>query len=126
MRPVCARSLAMSIATSPSEPRTMGSSISLPSHFSTAGGSDIRWLLVDGEFARLQATGARKPNGRVTRSQQIGAISLAWIGPGSGCQTRRSMDFDLSDDQRALRDGARELLDGLASPARVRAHAESG
>ncbi len=32
------------------------------------------------------------------------------------------MDFDLSDDQIALRDGARELLDGLASPARVRAH----
>ena len=32
------------------------------------------------------------------------------------------MDFDLSDDQLALRDGARELLDGLASPARVRAH----
>ncbi len=36
------------------------------------------------------------------------------------------MDFDLSDDQRALRDGARELLDGLASPAQVRAHAEAG
>jgi alkylation response protein AidB-like acyl-CoA dehydrogenase len=32
------------------------------------------------------------------------------------------MDFDLSDDQVALRDGARELLDGLATPARVRAH----
>ena len=32
------------------------------------------------------------------------------------------MDFDLSDDQLALRDGARELLDDLASPARVRAH----
>ena len=32
------------------------------------------------------------------------------------------MDFDLSDDQTALRDGARELLDGLASPVRVRAH----
>src|SRR5687768_12861406 len=31
------------------------------------------------------------------------------------------MDFDLSDDQLALRDGARELLDGHASPARVRA-----
>jgi alkylation response protein AidB-like acyl-CoA dehydrogenase len=32
------------------------------------------------------------------------------------------MDFDLSEDQLALRDGARELLDDLASPARVRAH----
>ncbi len=32
------------------------------------------------------------------------------------------MDFDLSDDQLALRDGARELLDRLASPERVRAH----
>jgi alkylation response protein AidB-like acyl-CoA dehydrogenase len=36
------------------------------------------------------------------------------------------MDFDLSDDQLALRDGARELLDGLASPERVRAHTASG
>jgi len=36
------------------------------------------------------------------------------------------MDFDLSDDQLALRDGARELLDGLASPAQVRAHAATG
>ena len=32
------------------------------------------------------------------------------------------MDFDLSDDQVALQEGARELLDGLASPAQVRAH----
>jgi len=36
------------------------------------------------------------------------------------------MDFDLSADQVALRDGARDLLDGLASPARVRAHTDSG
>jgi len=36
------------------------------------------------------------------------------------------MDFELSDDQVALRDGARELLDGLASPERVRAHTTSG
>lgn len=34
------------------------------------------------------------------------------------------MDFDLSDDQLALRDAARELLDGLASAAQVRAHTE--
>ena len=32
------------------------------------------------------------------------------------------MDFDLSDDQLALRGAARDLLDGLASPAQVRAH----
>ncbi len=32
------------------------------------------------------------------------------------------MDFDLSEDQLALRDGARELLDGFAAPDRVRAH----
>jgi alkylation response protein AidB-like acyl-CoA dehydrogenase len=32
------------------------------------------------------------------------------------------MDFDFSDDQLALRDGARELLDDLAPPERVRAH----
>lgn len=36
------------------------------------------------------------------------------------------MDFDLSDDQLALRDGARELLDGLASAAQVRAHTAGG
>jgi alkylation response protein AidB-like acyl-CoA dehydrogenase len=36
------------------------------------------------------------------------------------------MDFELSDDQLALRDGARDLLDDLASPARVRAHTTSG
>jgi len=35
------------------------------------------------------------------------------------------MDFDLTDDQLALREGARELLDDLASPARVRAHTTS-
>jgi alkylation response protein AidB-like acyl-CoA dehydrogenase len=36
------------------------------------------------------------------------------------------MDFDLSDDELALRDGARDLLDDLASPARIRAHTERG
>jgi alkylation response protein AidB-like acyl-CoA dehydrogenase len=36
------------------------------------------------------------------------------------------MDFDFTDDQLALRDGARELLDGYASPAQVRAHTDSG
>src|SRR5262252_3521567 len=36
------------------------------------------------------------------------------------------MDFDFSEDQLALRDGARELLDGLASAAHVRAHTASG
>jgi alkylation response protein AidB-like acyl-CoA dehydrogenase len=36
------------------------------------------------------------------------------------------MDFDFSEDQLALRDGARELLDGFASPAQVRAHSASG
>ena len=36
------------------------------------------------------------------------------------------MDFDLSDDQIALQEGARELLDGLAAPAQARAHTASG
>src|SRR6187402_1983625 len=36
------------------------------------------------------------------------------------------MDFDLSDDQVALRDVARELLDGLASPTHVRSVVEAG
>ena len=31
------------------------------------------------------------------------------------------MDFELSDDQVALRDGARSLLDGRATPTQVRA-----
>jgi alkylation response protein AidB-like acyl-CoA dehydrogenase len=35
------------------------------------------------------------------------------------------MNFDLSDDQLALRDGARDLLDGLADPPRVRAVVEA-
>ena len=35
------------------------------------------------------------------------------------------MDFDFTDDQVALREGARELLDDLAAPARVRAHTGS-
>jgi alkylation response protein AidB-like acyl-CoA dehydrogenase len=36
------------------------------------------------------------------------------------------VDFDLSDDQEALRDGARELLDGLASSTHVRAVVDAG
>ena len=36
------------------------------------------------------------------------------------------MDFDLSDDQLALRDGARELLDDLAASTRVRAVVDAG
>jgi len=36
------------------------------------------------------------------------------------------VNFDLSDDQVALRDGARALLDGLASPDRVRVVVEAG
>ncbi len=35
------------------------------------------------------------------------------------------MDFDLSEDQLALRDGARALLDDLAPPTRIRAVAET-
>jgi alkylation response protein AidB-like acyl-CoA dehydrogenase len=36
------------------------------------------------------------------------------------------VDFDLSEDQVALRDGAREVLDGMASPAQVRVVVEAG
>src|SRR6476619_5222232 len=61
---------------------------------------------------------------RYGRDRRFGAV--AWPGPVPGCETRSSMDFDLSDDQEALRDGARELLDGLASPVQVRAHADGG
>src|SRR5947208_892436 len=34
------------------------------------------------------------------------------------------MDFELSDDQLALRDAARDLLDGQSSPAQLRAYTE--
>jgi alkylation response protein AidB-like acyl-CoA dehydrogenase len=36
------------------------------------------------------------------------------------------MDFELSDDQVALQEAARDLLDGHADPVRVRAHLASG
>jgi alkylation response protein AidB-like acyl-CoA dehydrogenase len=36
------------------------------------------------------------------------------------------VDFELSDDQQALRDAARELLDGRSASAQVRAFADSG
>ncbi len=36
------------------------------------------------------------------------------------------MDFELSDDQVALQDAARDLLDAAASPAVVRAHVDAG
>ncbi|HEV3225451.1 MAG TPA: acyl-CoA dehydrogenase family protein [Acidimicrobiales bacterium] len=36
------------------------------------------------------------------------------------------MDFELNDDQQALRAAARDLLDGRSSSAQVRAHADSG
>ncbi|MBM3660794.1 MAG: acyl-CoA dehydrogenase [Actinobacteria bacterium] len=36
------------------------------------------------------------------------------------------MDFDLSEDQTALRDGARELLDGVSPPEAVREVVEAG
>ena len=36
------------------------------------------------------------------------------------------MDFDLTEDQTDLRDGARALLDSFASPERVRRHTERG
>jgi alkylation response protein AidB-like acyl-CoA dehydrogenase len=46
--------------------------------------------------------------------------------PHAVWQTPPAMDFDLSDDELSLRDGARDLLDGLASPDKVRAHTERG
>jgi alkylation response protein AidB-like acyl-CoA dehydrogenase len=36
------------------------------------------------------------------------------------------MDFELSDDQLALQEAARDLLDGLSDPAHVRAHLATG
>src|SRR5262245_636530 len=51
--------------------------------------------------------------------------SLAPRGSASRSLSRL-MDFDFTDDQLALRDGARDLLDDHASPARVRAHTAAG
>src|SRR5262245_59796104 len=39
-----------------------------------------------------------------------------------GLRDSPEMDFVLSEDQLALRSGAADVLDDLASPARVRAH----
>src|SRR4029078_3548470 len=109
MSPVCDRSFEMSTAHSPSVPRPTGSSISLPSHLSTAGGSAMheayachhgRPRLVEGRYAAVRV--ATPPAADLPRG-------------GKGCETRRAMDFDLSDDQVALQSGARELLDTLAS-----------
>src|SRR4051812_33395143 len=116
MRPVWLRSFEMSIASSSSVPRTTGSSISLPSQISLADGSAMgdSWVLL--LFVA--------PN-----------LPTHHIGPGPSFMMRSEgwsdripslMDFDLSEDQLALRDGARELLDGLASPERVRAHTAGG
>src|SRR5713226_4328242 len=46
-------------------------------------------------------------------------------GPG-GASSLWAVDFELSEDQQALRDAARDLLDDLASPPRVRAHIADG
>jgi alkylation response protein AidB-like acyl-CoA dehydrogenase len=46
------------------------------------------------------------------------------MGPSGSLRFR--MNFELSDDQLALRDGARELLDGLASTTRVRTVVDAG
>src|SRR5262245_41467198 len=45
--------------------------------------------------------------------------------PGEERETA-AVDFELSDDQVALRDAARELLEGLASPLQVRAVVDAG
>src|SRR5437899_2396340 len=120
MSPVCARSFEMSTAHSPSEPRTTGSSISLPSHLSTAGGSDISTPSFSGGAPKSTDVG-RRP-----RPRDVGIEAHpAWIRSRPGCETPLPMDFDLSDDQVALQAGARELLDALASSARVRAHTET-
>src|SRR3954449_716591 len=99
MSPGEERSFEMSIAHSPSVPRTTGSSISLPFHLSTAGGSAM-----------------------CTHSMYVSDLPPG----GRGCETRRHMDFDLSEDQVALQSGARELLDARASSVRLRAHSETG
>lgn len=54
--------------------------------------------------------GVRRP-----RVQRVARTSL-----------RPGMDFDLSEDQTALRDGARELLDGVSPPESVREVVDAG
>ena len=48
------------------------------------------------------------------------SVASGMVAPAVEARVR-PMDFDLSDDQLALRDGARELLDDLAAPPEVRA-----
>ena len=59
--------------------------------------------------------GVRRVDQRRTCDQIDGVVTRA-------CETRAAMDFDLTEDQLALRAGASDVLDDLASPARVRAH----
>src|SRR6267154_2446641 len=119
MRPVCARSLEMSMAYSFSVPRTTGSSISLPFHSSLAGASDIRDSFVEGNPQSTDRSPCGSP--ATTEAREFTASDDLRTSDGA-CQTRPTMDFDLTEDQLALRAGASDVLDDLASGARVRVH----
>jgi len=57
----------------------------------------------------------------------VPSIAKAGVGctRGQPVDSGAAMEFELSEDQVALQDAARDLLDGYASPERVRAHLAS-
>src|SRR4051794_15894806 len=113
--PVCARSLEMSAPSSFSEPRTTGSSISVSPWRNTAGFSSA----TAGSFSRV---GSNLPTDPSIDRRPLRLRS----DPGESVPIQSAaMDFDLSEDQLALRDGARALLDDLAPTTRVRAVADT-
>src|SRR6185503_1305034 len=137
MSPVWARSFEMSIPSSFSEPRTTGNSISRPSYWSTAGDSLTTgsWEVASPSPAayRPALIGPIRVTARAERAQRVEQPSERPRSRDSGAQrlTERAseavaVDFDLNEDQFALREGARELLDGVSPPEAVRQVVEAG
>src|SRR5262245_18119961 len=106
----------MSIPSSFSVPRTTGSSTSRPSYWSTAGGS-----LTTGSWKAASPSPAAY---RPSLNAPIRVVSRAERAQRAG--EAIGMDFDLNEDQLALREGARELLDGVSPPEAVRLVVEAG
>src|SRR5262249_12409055 len=80
-----------------------------------------RWLRCRGRSDSMAASCSPR-----ARSTTATSRSRSPAPRGSASRSlSRLMDFDFTDDQPAVRDGARDLLDNYASPARVRAHTAS-
>src|SRR5215471_12008467 len=126
MSPVWARSFEMSIPSSFSVPRTTGSSTSRPSYWSTAGDS---LTLGSWEVVSPSPAAYRPSLGlpiRVQPSERPRRSDLEELRPTTRASEAIRMDFDLNEDQLALREGARELLDGVSPPEAVRRVVDAG